>query len=355
MTRRSRTGLTLVELLVVIAVIAILASLLFPAIMQARGAGRKAQCESNLKQLAQAVQSFHHRNDCLPVYWGQMGASSNKVGGWLFHMLPDLDQQTAFDSVPGTPTGMTSGIVATTEVVSTGKMLPAIPASADYSPGVWKEIVTGSTTAVVNGSQQTIVETEWVLEGRKGTPGLPERPETITRTVFTPVNNPLLLFDIRSEYYALGRQLTLPLLNDPEDIGAFRSPSLATTGTLDASNQQLTNYQANAHVFLQFQPRVTWEVVRNPGAAVSGQWIILKNGMRALSPGFTSKEAATAVLLSGVGFDDTGRANSGFGPSGTAAFADAGRFLPGQGNNLWRHWDASRAGPPGRTLHHVTV
>ena len=92
MCDRRRPGMTLIELLVVVAVIAILASLLLPAIIQVRGAARKSQCESNLKQLAQAVQSFQHRNDCLPVYWGAMGASSNKVGGWLFHMLPDLDQ-----------------------------------------------------------------------------------------------------------------------------------------------------------------------------------------------------------------------------------------------------------------------
>ena len=38
-----------------IAIIAVLTGLLLPAILQARGAGRKIQCESNLKQLAQAV------------------------------------------------------------------------------------------------------------------------------------------------------------------------------------------------------------------------------------------------------------------------------------------------------------
>ena len=52
MARFARRGMTLLELLVVIAIIAVLTGLLLPAILQARGAGRKIQCESNLKQLA---------------------------------------------------------------------------------------------------------------------------------------------------------------------------------------------------------------------------------------------------------------------------------------------------------------
>jgi hypothetical protein len=152
----------------------------------------------------------------------------------------------------------TTTLVPVTTVKETGVMLPAIPASDDYSPGTWKEIVTGTTTVVVNGVQQTIVEKEWVLEGRKGTPGLPARPETITVATgsFTTISFNASFFPLATEYVALGRQTTLPGLIDAEDIGAFRSPSLATSGTSDLSNQQLTNYQANAHVFTRFGTRL---------------------------------------------------------------------------------------------------
>ncbi|MCS6774972.1 MAG: DUF1559 domain-containing protein [Chloroherpetonaceae bacterium] len=49
-----RAAFTLIELLVVIAVIAILAAILFPVLARAREQGRKAVCQSNLRQMALA-------------------------------------------------------------------------------------------------------------------------------------------------------------------------------------------------------------------------------------------------------------------------------------------------------------
>ncbi len=46
-----RSGFTLIELLVVIAIIALLAAILFPAFARARENGRRASCQSNLKQI----------------------------------------------------------------------------------------------------------------------------------------------------------------------------------------------------------------------------------------------------------------------------------------------------------------
>ncbi|MBI2844443.1 MAG: prepilin-type N-terminal cleavage/methylation domain-containing protein [Armatimonadetes bacterium] len=52
--KKHRAGFTLIELLVVIAIVAILAAILFPIFVQAKEAGRKARCASNLRQIQNA-------------------------------------------------------------------------------------------------------------------------------------------------------------------------------------------------------------------------------------------------------------------------------------------------------------
>ena len=61
--RRSRAGFTLIEMLVVIAIIGILASLLLPAFAQAKERARVAKCLSNLKQIGFAIQTYVLDND----------------------------------------------------------------------------------------------------------------------------------------------------------------------------------------------------------------------------------------------------------------------------------------------------
>jgi prepilin-type N-terminal cleavage/methylation domain-containing protein/prepilin-type processing-associated H-X9-DG protein len=62
---------TLIELIVVIAIVAILAALLLPGLANAKATARKAKCLSNLRQLAIAAQVFvDNHEDAFPkAYW----------------------------------------------------------------------------------------------------------------------------------------------------------------------------------------------------------------------------------------------------------------------------------------------
>jgi prepilin-type N-terminal cleavage/methylation domain-containing protein/prepilin-type processing-associated H-X9-DG protein len=65
--RRARRGFTLVELLVVVAIIGILMSLLLPAVQAAREAARRAQCANNLRQIGLGILNFESANKKLPT------------------------------------------------------------------------------------------------------------------------------------------------------------------------------------------------------------------------------------------------------------------------------------------------
>jgi len=56
--RQARRGLTLVEILVVVAIIGVLAGVLLTALAGTRSAGLALQCKTNLRQMAQAAQRY---------------------------------------------------------------------------------------------------------------------------------------------------------------------------------------------------------------------------------------------------------------------------------------------------------
>jgi len=96
--RKNRNAMSLIELLVVIAIIGVLAGLLLPAIQQAREVARQMGCQSNLRQVGIALQSYHQALRTLPPgcmdHRPWRGSPALKNYAWSALLLPYLEQTT---------------------------------------------------------------------------------------------------------------------------------------------------------------------------------------------------------------------------------------------------------------------
>ena len=80
MSTSRRDAFTIIELLAVISIIAIIASLLFPAFAQAREKSRQSTCQSSIRSFMVAILMYTQDNDGnMPVSWNIMAQVGPKV------------------------------------------------------------------------------------------------------------------------------------------------------------------------------------------------------------------------------------------------------------------------------------
>src|SRR4051812_18426971 len=112
---RRRPGFTLIEMLVVIAIIAVLMGLLLPAIQKVREVGNRMKCQNNLKQLGIAIHHYHDNREVLP--WGKGPDYKAKLGTpvyarWSVHsqLLQFIEQGSLYKAIDFTYPPETPGM-----------------------------------------------------------------------------------------------------------------------------------------------------------------------------------------------------------------------------------------------------
>lgn len=105
-----RNGFTLIEVLVVIAIIAVLVALLLPAVQGARESARRNRCMGNMKQIATAMHTYHETHRVFPPSaiatdpvttddfvdtWGNAAAAAGAGlhgTSWVVMLVPFIEQ-----------------------------------------------------------------------------------------------------------------------------------------------------------------------------------------------------------------------------------------------------------------------
>ncbi len=131
-SQRHRFGFTLIELVIVVAIIGLLLSLTASGVQKAREASNRVSCENRIRQLALGVQMFHDTSGIIPPNGGQapnnllslVGGSAvtaqtldlhtgllykwgvgdakrparDQTGSWAFSILPFVELQNEYDT-----------------------------------------------------------------------------------------------------------------------------------------------------------------------------------------------------------------------------------------------------------------
>ncbi len=161
--RRRRRGFTIVELLVVLAVIGLLSALLLPALARSKSTSRLATCLNNIKQLQLAWLSYAHDNDDrLPTNRVERREFDLVApsGSWVVgNAKLDPDDTGLRVGQLWPHAGGNAGIYRCPSDNSTVQDRPGMPRNRSYSANFWlnSEVKTGTAADQINGDELNLL------------------------------------------------------------------------------------------------------------------------------------------------------------------------------------------------------
>ncbi len=120
----AKRDLTMIELFMVLVIIAILMSLLLPAVQNVRESARSVQCDNRLRQIGLAGANFHNKFRYLPSNgWGlrwsgdpDRGYGPSQPGGWVYQIANDLEMTLGQGPPANATAGADAAVLRRTEI-----------------------------------------------------------------------------------------------------------------------------------------------------------------------------------------------------------------------------------------------
>ena len=164
-----RSGFTLVEILVVIAIIGILVGILLPAVQRVREAARRSVCLNNLKQQTLACHTYQSSNERFPpgaVAAELAGGHMSSLGiGWFGEILDEMEMGNISDRLRASEGSMGSNsemILACAHFATTTRIQPLECPSATQDDLLANDTVYNGNTTHYVGSGGASLDTATV-------------------------------------------------------------------------------------------------------------------------------------------------------------------------------------------------